>query len=249
MVQIHSCDNLAGLTPHYGTHEIDTVNKVEGTGSVKHIGMEKWWGDELLTFAEPVDFSLTPHFKIRLNHESGNKIYRIRLIDAYGNSQYWDSYLSALNVWEEIDLDMESPPSGYGATGLPVDLSRVTTIVIYANSPYTVWNMDDIRVEPTATITGNVADATTGLPIAGATVEAGGYFTETDVNGNYLLTVPLTVLEVKASAVGYATKIETVDVSAGDMFTLNFALEPIPKYRLIVESSPIDGVPFTLEVV
>ena len=88
----------------------------------------------------------------------------------------------------------------------------------------------DFALAPTASssITGEVRDAVTAQPIAGASVSYGGGSTQTDSLGRYLLddASPGTH-DVSVSANGYATKTQTVVVTAGASVVSDFALQPV----------------------
>ena len=80
-----------------------------------------------------------------------------------------------------------------------------------------------------ATISGTVTDATSGQPIAGATVSYSGGSTSTNAQGQYTVTnVGEGSYAVTAAAANYAGQSETVSVGAGATVTQNFALVPNP---------------------
>lgn len=81
----------------------------------------------------------------------------------------------------------------------------------------------------TGTISGNVTDAGTLLPISGATVTDGTRSAVTDVSGNYTIAnVPIGSYTVTASASGYENSTQlNVSVVADTATTVNFALNPI----------------------
>ena len=80
----------------------------------------------------------------------------------------------------------------------------------------------------TGTIAGTVRDANTLAPIAGATVEADtGQTDQTNASGQYALNdVPAGGRQVTASASGYNPETATVQVTAGQTATQDFALTP-----------------------
>ena len=83
---------------------------------------------------------------------------------------------------------------------------------------------------PTATggvIVGNVADAVTTAPIAGATIsiDPGGYTTTTGADGSYALPVPAGDYTVTASATGYDSSSQPVTVVDGAATPANFSLQ------------------------
>ncbi len=83
-----------------------------------------------------------------------------------------------------------------------------------------------VGVLPVGTITGTVNDATSHLPIPGATVRAFDREAVSDAKGEYTITgVPAGLAFVEASASGYQTKSRTVDLVAGQTVqSVNFDL-------------------------
>jgi N-acetylneuraminic acid mutarotase len=78
-------------------------------------------------------------------------------------------------------------------------------------------------------ITGTVTDASTGKPIASASVSAGGGGTTTDAQGNYRLVLPVGTYNVTVSAFGYVTQtLSGVQVTDGGTTTENEALPVAP---------------------
>jgi hypothetical protein len=87
------------------------------------------------------------------------------------------------------------------------------------------------------TLQGTVTDASTGLPIAGATVTAGSTSDTTDASGFYQMTLPAGTYNVTASASGYTSQTASgVVVSAGATTTQNFALVPVQTSAMHVSS-------------
>ena len=84
---------------------------------------------------------------------------------------------------------------------------------------------------PHGDITGQVTDAATGKPVAGATVTAaGGYAATTGADGSYDLYVPPGSYTVTAQAFGYQAAAQPgVTVTAGQATTANFALAAAPE--------------------
>lgn len=81
-----------------------------------------------------------------------------------------------------------------------------------------------------ATIKGVVTEAVTGVPIKGADVLAGGYYTKTKSDGSYIIKVPTGVYEVTVMAYGYQDKTITVEATEEKTYTVNFELElEVPK--------------------
>lgn len=78
-------------------------------------------------------------------------------------------------------------------------------------------------------IVGTVTDATTGLPLSGAKVTAGGRTVTTDANGKYKLRLKPGTYDVTFTRWGYYDKTVTgVVVNADQFTTLDAALTPVP---------------------
>lgn len=82
----------------------------------------------------------------------------------------------------------------------------------------------------TGTITGTVVNATTNLPIAGATVATtNGFSRLTNASGGYSMSVPADAYTLQASAPGYTTVVASgVTASNGGTVVQNFALQGRP---------------------
>ncbi|MFQ6081136.1 MAG: carboxypeptidase regulatory-like domain-containing protein [Candidatus Bathyarchaeia archaeon] len=93
----------------------------------------------------------------------------------------------------------------------------------------------------TATVTGTVKDAKTGLPVAGATVGCNGYQTSTGPDGTYSLSVKVGAYLVTVRMEGYETKTASVDASEEKRYTVDFSITPI------TSSSPLPKPPIPLE--
>jgi phosphatidylinositol-3-phosphatase len=94
----------------------------------------------------------------------------------------------------------------------------------------------------TGSISGNVTNAVTGAPIAGATVAGPGSAT-TDPTGNYqFASIAAGTYVLTASASGYQNSSSTVTVSSGANSTQNFALSPATAGSLSGRvTSAVDG--------
>lgn len=79
----------------------------------------------------------------------------------------------------------------------------------------------------TATVTGIVKDAKTGLPVAGATVGCNGYQTSTGPDGAYSLSATVGAYLVTVRMEGYETKSASVDASEEKRYTVDFSITPI----------------------
>ena len=81
---------------------------------------------------------------------------------------------------------------------------------------------------PSGTLQGTVTDANTAAPIAGATVNAGGFQTTTDESGFYQFALAVGTYSVTATAYGYFSETANVTITEDETTVQNFALEPAP---------------------
>jgi len=99
-----------------------------------------------------------------------------------------------------------------------------------------------------ATISGKVVDATTQLPIQGASISGGGVRATTDANGGYRLdnvrvgigNSPLEVA-VTAFAPGYYTQMKTVTVFCGGAIVVDFGRQTQPGRIIVVKRTSPSG--------
>lgn len=79
-------------------------------------------------------------------------------------------------------------------------------------------------------LTGQVTDAVSGQPLAGAQVVVmpPNLYTFTNPNGHYTFTLPAGVYDVTASAPGYISQTASVIVQSGSTTIQNLALQPVP---------------------
>lgn len=75
-----------------------------------------------------------------------------------------------------------------------------------------------------ATLTGRITDAASGEGLPGATVKTEGAGAATDNDGTYTLALPPGNYELDFSFIGYATRRQTVRLTAGQTLTLHVAL-------------------------
>ncbi|MBU2263459.1 carboxypeptidase regulatory-like domain-containing protein, partial [Patescibacteria group bacterium] len=96
----------------------------------------------------------------------------------------------------------------------------------------------------TGTISGNVTDAGTLLPISGATVTDGTRVTTTDINGYYVISsVPEGAYTVSVSATGYQSNSQSVTVVGNTNTTANFSLQTVSQATIV----SIDTITYTTE--
>ncbi len=113
---------------------------------------------------------------------------------------------------------------------------RAGTVNLYIDDPTTgapdgyAINFVRILVNPhgfryTVTISCTVVDASTHKPIAGAAVSAAQVTTSSDAGGRCALRgVPAGLVSVGASAIGYDSQVQLLDLPAGNHGVANFAL-------------------------
>jgi uncharacterized membrane protein len=111
----------------------------------------------------------------------------------------------------------------------------------------------DVRLSkvPQSIIQGRVTDSA-GNPIPQATVTADGYSAVTDVNGNFVLTVPPKTYTVTVVKSGWRTESASVDASTAGTYTLNFTLTPSQStiqgtVTDIETGQPIQGATITID--
>ncbi|MBI2919215.1 MAG: S8 family serine peptidase [Chloroflexi bacterium] len=114
-------------------------------------------------------------------------------------------------------------------------LAPATTYFYVVKSKDPAGNLSDSAAQtfttlaPPGTIAGTVTDASTGIPVPGATVSDGTRSATTDASGAYTLaSVPAGSYTVTASRTGYSSTSQTVSVVAGATATADFALSPVP---------------------
>jgi uncharacterized membrane protein len=92
-------------------------------------------------------------------------------------------------------------------------------------------------------ITGTVTDASTGNPIEGAQVTAGGHSVSTNATGGYSIELAAGTYNVTVSAEGYESSSESdVNVVAGATKTVDFELTPIQPSNIFLYAAAVIGV-------
>lgn len=91
------------------------------------------------------------------------------------------------------------------------------------------FKFDECVAAPRSTVTGVITNLMTGQPIAGAIVKAGQYSHSSNGSGNYgTMAVLPGSYSLTASAAGYRSHTEDLDILNGQSVTQDFALTPIP---------------------
>jgi Carboxypeptidase regulatory-like domain len=116
--------------------------------------------------------------------------------------------------------------------------SYTAQLALGSDTPYQLAPIDvTMRVSPPKTwgkITGTVTSSTTGLPIAGATVQidtwATSYTLKTDKFGNYALWLDVrnNPLQLIIAKDGFQPQTTKVKIRKGETTTASFALKPAP---------------------
>ena len=97
---------------------------------------------------------------------------------------------------------------------------------------------------PHGTLTGAVTDAGTGVPIAGASVQAGVFSTITNGSGVYTITLPTGTYNVTASRFGYFPQTANgVVINDGATVTQNFSLVAAPSFTVSGHVRSQSGIP------
>jgi hypothetical protein len=85
-----------------------------------------------------------------------------------------------------------------------------------------------------------VTDASTGNPIEGAQVTAGGYSVSTNASGDYSIELAAGTYTVTVSANGYQSSSRTdVDLVAGTTTTADFTLDPNEPINILLYAAAI----------
>ncbi len=92
------------------------------------------------------------------------------------------------------------------------------------------------QTSPSATVSGTVTDALTGLPVLGAVVRAGAAVMRTDSFGSYTLKLPAGKTSLFAFRTGYRKPgpDEEIEIHAGEALRKDFVLRPAPRISGIV---------------
>jgi dipeptidyl aminopeptidase/acylaminoacyl peptidase len=123
-----------------------------------------------------------------------------------------------------------------GVKTIPVGGGTITSL---AGGEHPDWRRGATTPPPTTgSVAGTVTDASTAMPISGATVQVDtGQSDTTDTNGDYtIINVPTGTRSVTASAAGFDPQTQTTTVNASQTSIVDFALNPsMPPSAAIVE--------------
>lgn len=113
-----------------------------------------------------------------------------------------------------------------------------------SGSTATVFDSGTIPCNGYGTLAGAVTDATTGLPVPGATVSYAGASATTDISGAYTLAkAPLGTYPLTAAATGYSSQSQSVTVSSATTTAQGFSLAPLAGSISGVVSDARTGLP------
>jgi len=99
------------------------------------------------------------------------------------------------------------------------------------------WEASKSPGAATGTLTGNVTDKDTGLPIEGALIKANSHQTTTNSTGGYIITLPVGNYMVTASKTGYYPNSTTVQVLENQTTIVDFQLTTI-SFSITLNSPP-----------
>lgn len=232
-----SCDDLVGWSvdpADSGTIEIDTVNKVEGTGSILWTAAPPPLYVSSILCQFPIqDWSKEPVLRLRFNPSLITARQNIEFILIAELEGVWHAYsygIIPLNQgeWNEVSVDLRN-----AVAGTP-DLTAVRALrfnYFIRNDPVqptcSVDWIETLPLPPERTISGVITDGETGAPIEGVTVIADGYEATSLVDGSYSLFVAAVVYTVTFTKEGYEPReVPNVDCTVYDV-TLNVQLQPV----------------------
>jgi len=172
----------------------------------------------------------------------------------------------------------------YGADKTPIGQQETSLTSETSSTLFFIWNTSDVSAAfytinatawldtdtnlannympdavvvatPIGHIAGTVEDASTGSPLEGVQVSAGGYSDVTDTDGRYNITnVPTGTYTVTASKSGFQTSSKTnVNIGAKQTTNLDFSLTPLPTSGNVAGTvtdastgNPIEGINVTV---
>lgn len=110
-------DSLDDWTCDFGTHELDTVDKKEGSASIKANGNGVQW-NEITERYDPLgtwNWSSKTTFKFWVKPD--NTHCRVMIYTSWGNYVQWTPTVIP-DVWQELELDLSSPDLQMGTFNL-----------------------------------------------------------------------------------------------------------------------------------
>jgi hypothetical protein len=149
-----------------------------------------------------------------------------------------------------------TPPTTTTQNPEPYQLSYdgtngILTLWIRLPSPFTYQSYpsdaEAWTIPCKATVTGNgssfaglLQDASTGKPLAGATVLIGGEQLTTDANGSFFVPLlPTGSLAIQISAPGYDSYQKTEPLAPFSAVSVTFQLKPVTSYLTVVDANPL----------
>ncbi len=189
-------------------------------------------------FPTPVDVGELVTIRVQVENLGGyNETFEVEV--TYDTSTIEEPYSATMLPGDSDYFDFN-----WNTTGVTPDSYILTARAVLDGDINPANNLDtkSIIVElPLGTIVGNVTDASTGLPIAGATVTAGDYTNISDANGYYIMSgVTPGNYTVAVSAAGYESASQhNRIVIAGETVTVNFALRVNSVITLSVDPTTI----------
>jgi hypothetical protein len=118
------------------------------------------------------------------------------------------------------------PPGSYTVTVTAAGYNSASQSVSVRSGQRQTLSFKLTSTTASGSIAGNVSDAWSGSPIAGATLRlSNGLTTVTDLNGNYSFPLVLSgSYTITASAIGYVGQSQAITVKPGHQTTQNFQL-------------------------
>ena len=153
MVQISACDSLTSWTPTDGTNELDTVDRQEGTASLKTTGLADPpnFIDEIYDPAGTWDWSTYEYIVFWFKTEQRDDL-KIRI---WSGATEDDDYIEwttqflnqvlAINTWYRVKLYLDD----YDASDGTISLAAVKALKaqVYQTANNKIFWLDDVRVE------------------------------------------------------------------------------------------------------
>jgi hypothetical protein len=142
-ISISDCDTLDGWS-FRGNGELDTVDYVEGTASLREVpDADIWVHGGKYDLEGEWDWSGMNKFRFWAKGEQARYVF-VKLFTGWGDWKNWRVQLSEADTWEELSIDLAS--QSYSNSGT-FDISDVHWFEVNYYNPDESWQWDDIRVE------------------------------------------------------------------------------------------------------